>query len=253
MERKGATLYEDARAQSILKYRKSEYVEYWLHYGDGKITALTIKASPDTHENAVDEIKNKSIYKKTKVQIIPNTFGLRENATYTKDNFTFVSNWEYFLVTATMKGPSANNSGTQPPTSSGYDKSQAILFNSAKEVADLLNQNMYRAGLVWSAPEFDFEVLGAIEVGKRSVKFIAKENSLYVQVHIPQNSGCAQITSEFKAKSDGGVGGAPDSFNVSFSFPYCGIEKYQTIHVFVCKPIPTYGYGVSNYLLKYAK
>jgi hypothetical protein len=130
---------------------------------------------------------------------------------------------------------SSNTGGPSKPAESGPD------LSTAQKLADYLNSKMWRVTLEAPNSTYEFNILGKIDFDRKSFKFTAKDNMLYIKMHIPKNGECdyglKEIRAEYKTNghmTDTGGGTTKYYYSIEFNFPYeCNGTKYSYLDIMV--------------------
>lgn len=95
-----------------------------------------------------------------------------------------------------------------------------------------MNAKISSANIGFSNPSYKFEVLGSMNMDKRSVRFISKDNILYVQMNIPRNGECDYGFKEVKALWTSQAGAGPSYFYLTFDYTYnCNGSVYKGLYI----------------------
>ncbi|RZL46759.1 MAG: hypothetical protein EOP00_14010 [Pedobacter sp.] len=238
LEKRGYKFEKDDGSAYI--YKKNDYVSFYINYEDGKLSSVHFKSSPQKFYQAVAIIKDNSnfTYSSEKAS------GTGKLTYYNHKGHSMSVNDNYYRVTMWPKEPATTSTSTVPkttPTVATTVPTVVETYYSAKEFADAVNPNIRWADLNFSNPAYKFDVKGSIDMDKPSIKFISKQNVLYIQMNIPRNGQCDYGLKEVKAKWTGQAGQGDGYFYYTFAYEYiCEPNTYKSIYVYFRKPVPSF-------------
>ncbi|TKC10679.1 hypothetical protein FA048_10915 [Pedobacter polaris] len=229
LEKKGMKYEKNDTSGGSYIYKKNDYVSFYVNYEAGKLTSVHFVSSPQKFYKAIAEMKGNSEFVKSSEKASGNGkliyYKYKGHSMSTNDNYYRVTMW--FKETA-----STTTSSTTTPTQTPTITPTVENYYSAKEIADAMNANIGWADIGFST-SYKFEVKGAMNMDKRSIRFISKENVLYVQMNIPRNGECDYGLKEVKAKWTGQAGSGSTYFYLTFDYLYsCNGQDYKGVYVY---------------------
>jgi hypothetical protein len=232
LEKRGFKFEKNDKESGSFIYKKNDYVSFYVNYENGKLTSVHFLSSPQKFYKAIAEIKDNSNFtyssEKTSGTGKLKYYKYKGHSMSTNDNYYRVTMWPKETTTSTT---TASSTTTVVPTIENY--------YSAKEIADAMNANIGWADIGFSTP-YKFEVKGSMNMDKRSIRFISKENILYVQMNIPRNGECDYGLKEVKAKWTSQAGTGSSYFYLTFDYLYsCNGQDYKGVYVYF-KPSPSF-------------
>ncbi|WP_316785256.1 hypothetical protein [Pedobacter frigiditerrae] len=230
LEKRGFKYEKNDTESGSYVYTKNDYVSFYVNYEKGKLTSVHFKSSPQKFYKAIAEIKDNSkfTYSSEKVS------GTGKLIYYKYSGHSMSTNDNYYRVTMWPKeGTTTSSSSTTTPTASPVATPTTIeTYYSAKEIADAMNANITSANIGFASPNYKFGVKGSMNMDKPSIRFITRDNVLYVQMNIPRNGECDYGLKEVKAKWTGQTGSGPSYFYLTFDYLYnCNGKDYKGVYV----------------------
>ncbi len=226
LEEAGMTFQKHDTNSEFYIYKKNDYVSFYVNYAKGELTSVHVVSSPQKFYKAIDIIKGNS-------QFVKNSEKASGTGTVTYYDFSGHSlavNDNYFRVTMWVKEKTKTEKTTA--TTSPATPIAVETYYSAKEIADAMNANMGWAKIGFAEPNYQFDVKGSLDMDRKSIRFISKENVLYVQLNIPRNGSCDYGLKEVKAKWTGQAGGGATQYYFTFEYPYsCNNVYYKNLYV----------------------
>ncbi len=232
LEKKGFKYERNDVSGGSYIYKKNDYVSFYVNYENGKLTSVHFVSSPQKFYKAIAEIKDNSkfTYSSEKAS------GNGKLIYYKYSGHSMSTNDNYYRVTMWPKESTTSNSSTTsttPSVSPPISTPTIENYYSAKEIADAMNANIGWADIGFSNPTYKFEVKGSMNMDKPSIKFITRENVLYVQMNIPRNGECDYGLKEVKAKWTGQSGSGSTYFYLTFDYVYnCNGQNYKSVYVY---------------------
>jgi len=213
-------------------YDKNEFVSLVLTIKNSKPFSIRMLSSPQKFYKAAAEFKSNSKYKLYSSEDIDEGGTL---AYYDFGDYSYAMNTKYYRMTLWFPEKKSTNS-TSPTATTTKTTSSNInsdYYYSAKEIADAMNARIDSAIIGYSTDKYRISVHGTMDLDRRSMRFITKENVLYLQLNIPRNGDCDYGLKEIKARLIGPQRRGSDYFYFSFDYLYkCQGKVYSCVVVY---------------------
>jgi hypothetical protein len=232
LERKGMKFERNDTQGGSYIYKKNDYVSFYVNYEDGKLTSVHFVSSPQKFYKAISEIKGNSAFTYSSEK----ASGTGKLTYYKYKGHSMSTNDNYYRVTMWPKEPTTSTTTTS--TSSTITPTIETYY-STKEFVDAVNPNIKWADINFSDPSYKFDVKGSLDMDKPSIRFITKQNILYIQMNIPKNGYCDYGLKEVKAKWTGQSGSGESYFYYTFEYNYqCEPNTYKNLYVYFRRGVP---------------
>jgi len=246
LERKGFSTVSTKTNPGVFLYEKSDQTQLKVFSEENTIRWLSFSADKSMYLKVANELANNSFQK---IQQIGRF------STYNKNHYILILDPSEYKFTISISGSKTAIAKTNPvPTAPIPNATPPIeVYYSAKEIADAMNSKIFSAKINRKAPYYKFEVFGKMDLDKRSIRFITKENVLYVQINIPRNGQCNYGLKEVKANWLGFTSYTGDYFYIPFQFDYeCNEIKYVGLEIGFPLNTPVTRLGIEAWIKKNA-
>jgi hypothetical protein len=223
LEKRGFIYVRTVTAGNFMEYNKGNDLTLKVYEAGNRIMKISISTSPSKFAQAIREMEANNPYTK-----------LTENSDatfYKKGSYNFGAHRLSSTISMSMTNVTL---GT-------VDTPYLIHANStAKEVATALNAKMSEAHLGNYFTKYTFERNGFFNMEYSFAFFTAKNNELYIQLHIPKNGDCDYGMKEFKARWTSHSGKRANDYYLLFDYNYnCkGIDYKGLFLYFYPREIP---------------
>jgi len=246
LEQKGFNTVLTKTNPGVFLYEKSDKTQLKIFSEEKKIKWLSFSADKLTYLKVSGELANNSFQK---IQQIGRF------STYNKNHYILILDPAEYRFTISFSGSQTAIAKTTPAPA--IPKPNTIppieVYYSAKEIADAMNAKMSSAQISRKTPSYEFEVFGKMDLDKRSIRFITKENVLYLQINIPRNRQCDYGLKEVKANWLGFTSYTGDHFYIPLQFVYeCNDIKYEGLQIGFPLNTPVTRLGVEAWIKKNA-
>ena len=115
--------------------------------------------------------------------------------------------------------------------SNAKEPDPAFNYATVDNLVDSLNKLIRSARINFQSPSYSFSITGSSSTVHSSIRFFAKNNQLYISMHMPANGNCETGNTETKARLTGQYGSGGNRFYIAFRFKYaCNANSYETIY-----------------------
>ena len=238
LEQRGMKLERNEIEAGRIVFKKNDDIKLYINLKAGTLSSVHFLLSPESFKKAVAVIPGNSDFVKSGEEPSGTSTVIR----YKYKGHNLSTNNNYFRIT--MWPNDSSNSSTINVSETYY---------SAKQIADAMNQKMFKATIGNEGPSYKFEVFGSMNLDKRSIRFIDKNGILYLQVNIPRNGQCDYGLKEFKANYAGSISWGDDYFYIPFVFNYeCSNTLYKSLYVHFKSSSTFTKDGIENWIRKNA-
>ena len=238
LEQRGMKLERNEIEAGRIVFKKNDDIKLYINLKAGTLSSVHFLLSPESFKKAVAVIPGNSDFVKSGEEPSGTSTLIR----YKYKGHNLSTNNNYFRITM---WPNATSNASTINVSETY--------YSAKQIADAMNQKMFKAIIGNEGSSYKFEVFGSMNLDKRSIRFIDKNGILYLQVNIPRNGQCDYGLKEFIAEYGGTTGWGDDYFYLIFAFDYeCSNTLYKSLNVHFKSSSTFTKDGVENWINKNA-